>query len=204
MGKKELIVFSTKKLILEKGYKSISVEDITNDAGIAKGSFYTYFKSKNLVIDYILEEKIVKIKSNFNVNKEKTLQETIRNMVTDRIILSDEELKDNLVLVNLFRNIASLDESTLKLLKMIENLMIDRMKKIIEFYFEEIKIKKRDIDFYAKMLNSMIANYKTFDLFVSKRENSFIKNIEEVKKKYKDVDRNIEIVSESILKILTY
>lgn len=35
MGKKELIVSSAKKVILEKGYKNISVEDITNEAGIA-------------------------------------------------------------------------------------------------------------------------------------------------------------------------
>jgi AcrR family transcriptional regulator len=65
VGKKELIVSSAKKVILEKGYKNISVEDITNEAGIAKGSFYTYFKSKNLVIDYILEEVIAKRKNDF-------------------------------------------------------------------------------------------------------------------------------------------
>ena len=45
VGKKELIVSSAKKVILEKGYKNISVEDITNEAGIAKGSFYTDRKS---------------------------------------------------------------------------------------------------------------------------------------------------------------
>lgn len=66
VGKKELIVSSAKKVILEKGYKNISVEDITNEAGIAKGSFYTYFKSKNLVIDYILEEVIAKRKMSLN------------------------------------------------------------------------------------------------------------------------------------------
>ena len=47
MEKRELIVFSVKNLILEKGYSNISVEDITKNLGIAKGSFYTYFKSKH-------------------------------------------------------------------------------------------------------------------------------------------------------------
>lgn len=107
MGKKELIVSSAKKVILEKGYKNISVEDITNEAGIAKGSFYTYFKSKNLVIDYILEEVIAKRKNEFKLDKRKSLENTIKSLVRTRIKLDDEKLKENLVLVNLFRNVAS-------------------------------------------------------------------------------------------------
>lgn len=204
MGKKDLIVLSTKKLILEKGYKNISVEDITNDAGIAKGSFYTYFKSKNLVINYILEEKIIKVKNSFIIDRRKNLKDTIKDAVIERVILSDEELKENLVLVNLFRSIAFLDDSTLNLLKELETLMINKMKQIIEAYPDEIKVKKREVNFYAKMLNSIITNYKTFDLFTSKKNNNFIKNIEEVKKKYKNIDKSIEIISDSILKILIY
>ncbi|MBQ7409298.1 MAG: TetR/AcrR family transcriptional regulator, partial [Alphaproteobacteria bacterium] len=34
------------KLIMRKGLSNISVEDITNAAGVAKGTFYTYFKRK--------------------------------------------------------------------------------------------------------------------------------------------------------------
>lgn len=123
VGKKELIVSSAKKVILEKGYKNISVEDITNEAGIAKGSFYTYFKSKNLVIDYILEEVIAKRKNEFKLDKRKSLENTIKSLVRTRIKLDDEKLKENLVLVNLFRNVASLDEKTLMLLKELEKVI---------------------------------------------------------------------------------
>ena len=42
----------------KKGYSHTSVEDITNEMGIAKGSFYTYFKSKNLLLKTIAEKKI--------------------------------------------------------------------------------------------------------------------------------------------------
>ena len=44
VGKKELIVSSAKKVILEKGYKNISVEDITNEARIAKEVFIHILK----------------------------------------------------------------------------------------------------------------------------------------------------------------
>ncbi|MDY4800071.1 MAG: TetR/AcrR family transcriptional regulator [Fusobacterium mortiferum] len=206
MGKKELIVSSAKKVILEKGYKNISVEDITNEAGIAKGSFYTYFKSKNLVIDYILEEVIAKRKNEFKLDKRKSLENTIKSLVRTRIKLDDEKLKENLVLVNLFRNVASLDEKTLMLLKELEKVIIERMESIILAYPKEIKIEKNDIKFYSKMLNNIISNYKTFTLFFSEKSNQFIIDIEEVKKKYQteDFERNIEIISKSILKILTY
>ena len=206
MGKKELIVSSAKKVILEKGYKNISVEDITNEAGIAKGSFYTYFKSKNLVIDYILEGVIAKRKNEFKLDKRKSLENTIKSLVRTRIKLDDEKLKENLVLVNLFRNVASLDEKTLMLLKELEKVIIERMESIILAYPKEIKIERKDIKFYSKMLNNIISNYKTFTLFFSEKSNQFITDIEEVKKKYQteDFERNIEIISKSILKILTY
>lgn len=206
MGKKELIASSAKKVILEKGYKNISVEDITNEAGIAKGSFYTYFKSKNLVIDYILEEVIAKRKNEFKLDKRMSLENTIKSLVRTRIKLDDEKLKENLVLVNLFRNVASLDEKTLILLKELERVVIERMESIILAYPKEIKIEKKDIKFYSKMLNNIISNYKTFTLFFSEKSNQFITDIEEVKKKYQteDFERNVEIISKSILKILTY
>lgn len=202
VGKKELIVSSAKKVILEKGYKNISVEDITNEAGIAKGSFYTYFKSKNLVIDYILEEVIAKRKNEFKLDKRKSLENTIKSLVRTRTKLDDEKLKENLVLVNLFRNVASLDEKTLMLLKELEKVIIERMESIILAYPKEIKIEKKDIKFYSKMLNNIISNYKTFTLFFSEKSNQFITDIEEVKKKYQteDFERNIEIISKSILK----
>ena len=206
MGKKELIISSTKKMILEKGYRNTSVEDITNCAGISKGSFYTYFKSKNLVIDHILEETINKLKIETAIDRRVSLVNNVKKLVRNRIILEDENLKDNLVMINLFRNIALLDERTLALLKEIESLIVGKMRCIIKAYSKEIKIDDGEVDFYSKMLSSIITNYKIFTLFISERDGNFIKNIEEIKDKYnsKEFEKNIEIISESILKILTY
>lgn len=206
MGKKELIIFSTKKLILEKGYENISVEDITNDAGIAKGSFYTYFKSKNLVIDYILEDLTLKLKREFSIDKRMSLSNSIKKIVKERIILDEEKIKDNLVAINLSRNSSLLDRKTLNLLKEVESLLIKEIEDIITFYYKNINIGVDNIKFYSKMISKIITNYKIFTLFFSEEENDFIKDVEEVKKKYltKDIEENIEMISESILKILTY
>lgn len=41
---------SAKKLISERGFEQVSVEDITRESGVAKGTFYHYFKTKEDVI----------------------------------------------------------------------------------------------------------------------------------------------------------
>ncbi|MCH6265357.1 TetR/AcrR family transcriptional regulator [Neobacillus citreus] len=50
---KKAIFESALKLFKEKGYDNVLIEDITSGAGTSKGSFYTYFKSKDEVfIEY--------------------------------------------------------------------------------------------------------------------------------------------------------
>lgn len=43
---KRKIIVAVNELLEEKSLKEISIEDITTKAGVAKGSFYTYFKRK--------------------------------------------------------------------------------------------------------------------------------------------------------------
>jgi len=44
------------KLLNEKGYNNVSVEEIANCANIAKGTFYIYFPSKSHLVAEIFEE----------------------------------------------------------------------------------------------------------------------------------------------------
>lgn len=53
VGIKEKLLAAGVKLVVEKGFNKISVEDITKTAGVAKGSFYTYFKRKEDLIQEI-------------------------------------------------------------------------------------------------------------------------------------------------------
>lgn len=207
MEKKDLIIISTKKMILKKGYNNTSVEDITKNLGISKGSFYTYFKSKHCVIDYILTEQLGIIDNmvkNF-FEKDMTLESCIEKLVKSRIIFKeDNSIKINLLIVNLFRNLDSLSKDTLAILKELEELNIKLITNIILKYVK--KIKGKEIDMYSKILNDIINNYKTFDLFISPKTMNFITDTRELKNKYRDpsFQVNIEVLIKSILKILTY
>ncbi|MFY4774983.1 TetR/AcrR family transcriptional regulator [Metabacillus sp. RGM 3146] len=48
--KKKLIIDEAVKLFAQKGYHAASIQEIAEQCGISKGSFYTYFKSKEDLI----------------------------------------------------------------------------------------------------------------------------------------------------------
>ena len=54
-AKKESIIASALKLFEEKGFHATKVSDIVKDAGIAQGTFYLYFKSKEDLFRSIAE-----------------------------------------------------------------------------------------------------------------------------------------------------
>lgn len=53
--RKNEILDVSERLFSEKGYGKCSVNEIINEIGIAKGTFYHYFKSKEEVLDAIVE-----------------------------------------------------------------------------------------------------------------------------------------------------
>ncbi len=67
---KNKIIEAAKKLIIENGFDNVSVDDITKLAGVAKGSYYVYFKKKEDIISEIgclefryINEEIINMKN---------------------------------------------------------------------------------------------------------------------------------------------
>ena len=62
------ILETAERLFLTKGYTKTTVNDILKEIGIAKGTFYHYFKSKEEVMDEIImriiKEDVAKAESN--------------------------------------------------------------------------------------------------------------------------------------------
>ena len=84
--KKEKLLSSAYTLFIKKGINETSVNDIVNSAGIAKGTFYLYFKDKWDLHETLI---ITKTKQLFNdaimyVNRKKidTFQDKIINLLS--------------------------------------------------------------------------------------------------------------------------
>ena len=59
-GVKTKILLSAQSLFYTKGYEKTSVENIISEAGVSKGGFYHYFKSKEKLLDELLNMHIEK------------------------------------------------------------------------------------------------------------------------------------------------
>lgn len=64
--RKREIISAAKELIETQGYSQTSVESIIKHAGIAKGTFYHYFKTKQDILDAIVEQIAEELEDHFN------------------------------------------------------------------------------------------------------------------------------------------
>jgi AcrR family transcriptional regulator len=61
------IIKKTEKLFSKKGYDNTSIADIIKKVGIAKGTFYHYFKSKDELLETIIDRRIKDIWAQIDV-----------------------------------------------------------------------------------------------------------------------------------------
>lgn len=95
------ILNAAEKLFYMKGYEKCTVNDILKSVGIAKGTFYYYFKSKEEVLDTIVGRyKVIimnranEILNASNISQEEKLMRTFMSMnITNQI---DENLLDDI------------------------------------------------------------------------------------------------------------
>ncbi len=74
---RQKLIDSGRKLIMEKGFDNVSVEDITKDCGLAKGTFYTYFKSKEDLVQLINNNPFEKLEDEVAAMAERPLMEQL-------------------------------------------------------------------------------------------------------------------------------
>lgn len=102
-GKREIILDSMQKLMEENKAKSASVNDIAKEAGISKGSIYYYFKSKDDILDAVLEssykkilEKSVQLTKNKDIDALEKMRRLFDICTYPHLELQKEEIKDYL------------------------------------------------------------------------------------------------------------
>lgn len=208
IGKKEQIMEAATKLILKKGYSHTSVEDITNEMGIAKGSFYTYFKSKNLLLQTIAEKKIDEMmeKQDGILKNSLSFEETLKNIILVRLKFSHESMKRELVLISLIKNIEALSPEIREILKRIEQLNIDFIKKLLIKFKNELKAREDDFQKYSELISAIIREFKIVNFFLDKsdNENIFIQDFDIVIEKMNNekLEEGIDFINNCILKII--
>ena len=206
IDKKNLILEKAKDMIITESYSSLSISKLTSELNISKGSFYTYFPSKDKMLAEILDEyiqNIVIFRDNLLKNS-KNIDECIDYYVTSTLNLTDNELKLELVIANLKRNYEVFNEENFKKLKVIACTMIDLIKEILNNYKKDINIKEKDIEKCSKLIFSIAEVFLIMENVDFNSDRFSFKTLDEVKKIYRsdDIKEHLEFIKKSIKKII--
>ncbi|MBC7195225.1 MAG: TetR/AcrR family transcriptional regulator [Caldisericia bacterium] len=140
MNKKEKIFEEALKLFLEKGFNETSIEDITKNASISKGSFYTYFKSKEELLENIVKELLNNVENRFYLLIQKEKKEPLEYLIdffNFNISLANEYSSSVLTIL---RDIGFSPKSVRENLR--ESLIKELKEKIKKF----VSLFKKDVD----------------------------------------------------------
>ncbi len=205
-GKKEQILEAGKDVLLKKGIFKTRVEDITNYLGIAKGSFYTYFKSKDQLLEEIIDrvyeirenELEELLESNYNY------REQIKIFIIKRFVISSDNLNSHLILINLTRNLEHLTPVLREKLLKIEILNRKFLKAIIK-NIPCINYTEDEMNTIIIFIMGGIKSYRLERLFYKNTDDYFISDIDEFRERLRNInlEKEVELVVSGILKLLT-
>ncbi len=208
--KKLLILEKAKDMIITEGYSNLSINKLTSELGISKGSFYTYFPSKDNMLAEILDEYLENIKvfsENLILNSilnSNSIDECLNYYVNSMLNLNDRNLKLELVMTSLKRNYEVFNEENFIKLKNTARKTIDFIKSILKKYKKSINIKEKDMEKCSKIIFSITEVFLMAENINFETNKFSSKTLDEVKELYRsqDMKENFEFIKESIKKIL--
>ena len=166
--KKRKILEKAFELFRENGYMDTKVEDITKALGISKGSFYTYFKTKEELLCELLESmKNSEMERYSKVEIDENPKKTLENFIKERF-KSILELLNNvdIGIMNSFTqntNVGKFHEEMIKFFK-------DFIKENILLKYESNR--RYDIEIISDFIILAINNY-LIEKIVCKKEYTF-------------------------------
>ncbi len=180
--KKSILMKNGGILISHKGYFATRVEDITKESGVAKGTFYIYFKSKEEMFITILNEKLKEYleTSDRLIKKKVNLKWKIYNLTLDFLKL----ITENIGIFKTSMEISRIEGNATG--EKIKKIIMESNKKIIEnicLYLYEGLITREINEKYVNSVKELALIYDTIrsEYFLKKLMNiSFDNRIKEV------------------------
>lgn len=138
--KESNLLESAFKLFTDKGIKDTSIQEIADNAGVGKGTFYLYFKDK-----YDIQEQLITRKSNklFNDALKKLSKENIKEFDEQIIFIINyviDELTKNTILLKFISKNLSFGVYNSKL-----NHLVDEKLGIKEMFINGVKENKLNL-----------------------------------------------------------
>ena len=157
MNKTKRKIFETSmKLFAEKGYDATSIEDITESVGVAKGTLYYHFTSKEEIFDFLIEEGIKLLQNSVDIKTAKysNYLDKIKAIVLIQIkIVNKYENLINIILTQLWGK----EKRNQKCQKLIYD-YIDKIEQIVKEGIKKGQIKDGDAKIIASEIYGLICS----------------------------------------------
>ena len=151
---KRALEASLKKLLLQKPLNKITINDITEDCGVNRMTFYYHFKDIYDLVDWILVEDAAKALEN------KTAFETWSDAFLDIL----RQVQENKVLVmNVYRSV-SREQVEQYLYKLLDPMLCDFMERGAQGVTVQDADKQFIVDFYKYALVGMVLEWIRKDM----------------------------------------
>lgn len=108
-NKYEIILGSSAKLISQKGYKTVSLQEIANKVGLHKSTLFHYFKNKEKLLRCILEKSVDQVNVTLQQiiqNRELTPEEKLREAIGNHLTLLIEHFDNVNIYLNELRSLS--------------------------------------------------------------------------------------------------
>lgn len=152
--KRERILEVAKNLILSEGYTKTSVSEITKRCNFSKGSFYSYFFSKEEMLSAIIDEFSNVMQNLLNeceINSN-NFDEFIEKYIRRKLNLSEKELELGAIYFNLISNIENIDNKNMNKLGELSEIAYETLERNLKKYKKNISIKENEIKIISLMI----------------------------------------------------
>ena len=180
LNKTKRKIFETSmKLFAEKGYDATSIEEITATVGVAKGTLYYHFSSKEEIFNFLIEEGIKLLQNSVDIktSKHNNYIDKIKAIVLIQIKIV---VKYENIITILLSQFWGTKERNKKCQELVYQ-YIGKIEKIVQEGIEKGEIKKGDTRAIASEIYGLICS----TLVYQKRENKDM-NIMQLYREYEN------------------
>ena len=179
MNKTKRKIFETSmKLFAEKGYDATSIEEITATVGVAKGTLYYHFSSKEEIFNFLIEEGIKLLQNSIDIKTENYIDK-IKAIVLIEIKIVNKYEDFITILLSQFYG----KEARNKMCQKHVFEYIGKIEKIVEEGMKKGEIKQGDPKVIASEIYALIASTLVYKM---KNENEI-----DIIKTYKEFERTV-------------
>lgn len=152
MNKREMVIDKARELFTRYGYKKVSMDEIARNAGVTKKTIYSYFKDKEAMFRYFIDEEIEKMKSKIDIGKNNgVFLENVSNSLYAMLLFR----KNSALLEVIAREVRSSDDNNNSYLKLYDDVIINYLEEKIKLGIREKSINKCDPHLTAFIIYKM-------------------------------------------------